>query len=45
MKAIKKLEEKIEKYKTKFSITENEYEKNTKKINSQYTDILNCQSH
>ena len=40
----KKLEEKIEKYKTQITITENEYEKNTKRINSQYTEILNSQA-
>ena len=40
----KKLEEKIEKYKTQITITENEYEKNTKRINSQYSEILNSQA-
>ena len=40
----KKLEEKIEKYKIQITTTENEYDKNTKRINSQYTEILNSQA-
>ena len=40
----KKLEEKISNYKLQITTTENEYEKNTKRINSQYTEILNSQA-
>ena len=41
----KKLEEKIEKYKIQITKTENEYEKNTKKISFQYNEIINNQAN